>query len=145
MQERVLLLASHGGLAEGMRDTAAMVLGEFPCEVRTYSLLPGMNAQDAVATLREEVERHPQTEFVILTDVYGASVFTAFCQLLRYSNVRLFCGMNVAMVLSLLIEHSAGLDGDGALAVQETAREGVRYMTAGDLLGGVQAEEPEDF
>lgn len=99
MQERVLLLASHGGLAEGMRDTAAMVLGEFPCEVRTYSLLPGMNAQDAVATLREEVERRPQTEFVILTDVYGASVFTAFCQLLRYSNVRLFCGMNVAMVL----------------------------------------------
>ena len=98
MQDRVLLLASHGGLAEGMRDTAAMVLGEFPCEVRTYSLLPGMNAQDAVATLREEVERRPQTEFVILTDVYGASVFTAFCQLLRYSNVRLFCGMNAAIV-----------------------------------------------
>ena len=28
-----IVLASHGGLAEGLRDTLAMVLGTLPCEV----------------------------------------------------------------------------------------------------------------
>lgn len=142
MEGRVLVLASHGDLAEGMRSTLSMVLGKLPCEVRTFCLLPGHTAQEFAARLLRDVEANPEVEFVLLTDIYGASVFTALCPLVAYPNVRLFTGMNVAMALSVLIEHSECMDEQQALEVAETARDGARFVPASDVLSG---GENEDF
>ena len=143
MEDRVLVIASHGGLAEGLRDTLAMVLGTLLCEVRTYCLEPGQSAADFAAELSEEVAERSGAEFVILTDVYGASVFTAMCPLLAFPNVRLFTGMNVAMALSILIEHPLPIDDRAARAIEQAAREGARFVAPEDLRA--QGADDEDF
>ena len=39
--KRKIVLASHGGLASGLYDTAKMIVGKLPFDVEIYSLQPG--------------------------------------------------------------------------------------------------------
>lgn len=75
--KRKIVLASHGGLASGLYDTAKMIVGKLPFDVEIYSLQPGGLAEDYGRKLKKEIAAHMNTEYVILTDLYGASVFTA--------------------------------------------------------------------
>ena len=89
-----IILASHGGLSAGMKDTVQMILGELPnlyalatlrdetepITVAARRLLEGFAAEDAV---------------YIVTDVMGGSVNN------EYPAVHLICGMNASLVLTL--------------------------------------------
>ena len=96
-----IILASHGGLSAGMKDTVQMILGELP---NLYAL----------ATLRDETEpitvaaRRLLEDFAaedavyIVTDVMGGSVNNEMLTLLpEYPAVHLICGMNASLVLTL--------------------------------------------
>lgn len=96
-----IILASHGGLSAGMKDTVQMILGELP---NLYVL----------ATLRDETEpitvaaRRLLEDFAaedvvyIVTDVMGGSVNNEMLTLLpEYPAVHLICGMNASLVLTL--------------------------------------------
>ena len=99
--KRKIVLASHGGLASGLYDTAKMIVGKLPFDVEIYSLQPGGLAEDYGRKLKKEIAAHMNTEYVILTDLYGASVFTAMYLCTKLDNVRLFSGMNLNMLLSV--------------------------------------------
>ena len=96
-----IILASHGGLSAGMKDTVQMILGELPnlyalatlrdetepITVAARRLLEGFAAEDAV---------------YIVTDVMGGSVNNEMLTLLpEYPAVHLICGMNASLVLTL--------------------------------------------
>lgn len=96
-----IILASHGGLSAGMKDTVQMILGEMPnlyalatlrdetepITVAARRLLEGFAAEDAV---------------YIVTDVMGGSVNNEMLTLLpEYPAVHLICGMNASLVLTL--------------------------------------------
>lgn len=96
-----IILASHGGLSAGMKDTVQMILGELPnlyalatlrdetepITVAARRLLDGFAAEDAV---------------YIVTDVMGGSVNNEMLTLLpEYPAVHLICGMNASLVLTL--------------------------------------------
>lgn len=140
--ERVVLCASHGQLGAGLVDTARMVLGEGVGDLRSYGLVPGHVPDELVEGIAPEIEANPTTEFVVLTDVYGASVATAATRLLAYPNVRVFTGMNMAMLLSLLIEHPAPLDDAASSAIAQAAREGAREIPVAAI---APADEDNDF
>lgn len=108
--KRKIVLASHGGLASGLYDTAEMIIGKLPFDVEIYSLQPGALAEDYGRKLKKEIAAHMTTEYVILTDLYGASVFTAMYLCTELDNVRLFSGMNLNMLLSICLEHPAPLN-----------------------------------
>ena len=126
--ERKIVLASHGQLAKGLLDTAQMIIGEIAYEVEVYTLQPGKLAEDFAKGLKMEIMQNPQIEYVILTDLYGASVFTAMYSLVVLDNVYLFTGMNLNMLLSVCLEHPDHLDETAALKIQEDARAGTQYI-----------------
>ncbi len=136
--ERKIVLASHGQLAKGLLDTAQMIIGEIAYEVEVYTLQPGKLAEDFAKGLKMEIMQNPQIEYVILTDLYGASVFTAMYSLVVLDNVYLFTGMNLSMLLSVCLEHPDHLDETAALKIQEDARSGTQYIME-------SVTEEEDF
>lgn len=136
--ERKIVLASHGQLAKGLLDTAQMIIEEIAYEVEVYTLQPGKLAEDFAKGLKMEIMQNPQIEYVILTDLYGASVFTAMYSLVVLDNVYLFTGMNLSMLLSVCLEHPDHLDETAALKIQEDARSGTQYIME-------SVTEEEDF
>ncbi len=136
--ERTIVLASHGKLAEGLLDTAKMIIGEIAYEVVTYVLQPGRLAEDFSRELSQEIIAHPQREFVILTNLYGASVFSAMYPLSALKNVWLFTGMNINMLLSLCLEYPNALDERAVMQIQSDAQQGIKSV-------GITKLEEEDF
>lgn len=136
---RHLIIASHGGLAEGILDTLRLILGDTG-DARAWGLTPGHSASELVEELDREIAEHPDETYVLLADLYGASVFTSLCQLLVHPNVHLISGLNVALAIAALTE---GED-DFADEWVELARNDVRHVTIRDLENDQNAPE-DDF
>lgn len=96
-----IILASHGGMSAGLKDTLELILGE----------LPNVHA---VATTRDETEPitaatrrlldgfDPEDKVYILTDVIGGSVNNDMMTLLaEYPDLTVICGTNVCLALTL--------------------------------------------
>lgn len=134
---RELILASHGMFAEGAFDSANMIVGEQE-HVRTYRLRPGGSATDFAEELRKEIVQRPHTEYVILTDLYGASVCNAMLPLSAYENVTVFTGMNLCMVLELMMSDAEPLSEERIEELVETAKAGIQCVR-------VENTDQEDF
>lgn len=126
--KRKIVLASHGELAKGLLHTAQMIVGKLPCEAEVYSLQPGALADDYAKELKEEIQQHKDTEYVILTDIYGASVFSAMLSCVELENVTLFSGMNLNMLLSICLEHQEVLQETAIQQIVKDAREGIQHV-----------------
>lgn len=134
---REVIIASHGGFAEGALDSSTMIVGEQE-HVRTYRLRPGGSAADFADELREEVEKNPDVEYVILTDLYGASVCSAMIPLSVYPNVTVFSGMNLCLILEVLTSEPERLTDEKISGLVATAREGIQCVK-------MELGEQEDF
>ena len=51
-----VLVASHGGLSKGMKDSVSMIVGDLAQDVETYSLLPGQNPEDFYQEVLKEAK-----------------------------------------------------------------------------------------
>ena len=137
VEKRQVILASHGEFSKGLRDSLKMILGELAEDVRAYSLYPGENAADFKTALENEIKDCKDTEFVILTDVFGGSVCNALMTLSIYQNVKLFAGMNFNMGAEVLTS-VVPLDESAVEEIVDTAREGITHVV-------LKNEEEEDF
>ena len=90
MRMNRIILASHGGLSAGMKDTVQMILGELP---NLYAL----------ATLRDETEPITVAARRLLEGFAAEdAVYIEMLTLLpEYPAVHLICGMNASLVLTL--------------------------------------------
>lgn len=125
---RKLILASHGHLAEGMKDAAKLITGDLAESIETYCLLPGQSPLDYAAELQIEIQSNPETEFVIVTDLYGASVCSSMMPLTLNPNVKLFSGLCLSMVLNLLLSYVEPLT---QLTIQEVvnqSQDGIQFI-----------------
>lgn len=136
---RKIVLASHGELSEGIAKSAKMIIGEFDYEVITYSLLPGHHPDEFSKKIEIDIKDNPDVEYVIMADLFGASVANSLFQLTIYPNVILFTGMNLNMVLSVLIEYKEKLSDEDVLNIIEDSKLGMRYLS-NDIL-----TDSEDF
>lgn len=137
---RKIILASHGELSKGLADTAHMIMGSIETEIVSYCLKPGQSADSFAKELAVEISQEPNKEFVILSDLYGASVCTAFSSCLVYENVHLFAGMNINMLLAICLEYPEKLTGENVAQIVRDAQAGIKAITASDL-----ATDAEDF
>lgn len=109
-----IILASHGGLAEGARDTLSMVLGDVP-NVHVVSL-----ARDDMKPVAHELERLLDSfdggdAVYICTDMLGSSVNNAAVELMRRrGRCTVISGMNMPLVLALAV--ASGPLAPGALS-----------------------------
>ncbi|HAE16357.1 MAG TPA: PTS mannose transporter subunit IIC [Erysipelotrichaceae bacterium] len=136
--ERKIVIASHGLMAKGMEDTCRMIIGDLPYEIESYSLVPGRHPDEFRSRVEDEIRSNPEKEYVILTDLYGASVCTSMYQLLVYENVVLFSGMNLNLLLILMLEYPERLKKEDIEAIVRGSADGLKQVR-------LSAEEEEDF
>ena len=137
-----IIIASHGGLAEGMVDSIGMVAGGVADRVETYSLHPGENPNDFYETLRERVAASDE-QFIIMCDIKGGSVHNALFRLTELPNVVVFAGVTLAMALEIILTVQDKMTPEQAQQVLAAAREGVTVQVGGAL--PVDEEEDEEF
>lgn len=125
---RKIYLASHGTLSHGLEDSAKMICGIVPYSLETFSLLPGMSPQEFADSVLKSVTAEPNTEHIILTDLFGASVCSALYPLSSYQNVFLFSGMNLNILLSICVEYPDSLSKNDAKNIVKTAQQGIKFL-----------------
>lgn len=134
-----IILASHGGLSKGMKDSVSMIVGDLAKDIEIYSLLPGQNPEDFYQEVLKEA-KESEEQFLILCDIKGGSVHTALSKLAVLDNVMVFSGMNMGLVLDAVMK---GLNGKLELAeandLIEAAKDGMTVMN------GITSEDDEDF
>ena len=127
-----IILASHGGLSKGMKDSVSMIVGDLAKDIETYILLPGQNPEDFYQEVLKEA-KECEEQILILCDIKGGSVHTALSKLAVLDNVMVFSGMNMGLVLDAVMK---GLNGKLELAeandLIEAAKDGMTVMNGVD-------------
>ena len=132
-----LILASHGRLAEGMADTARMIVGD-QTELIPLSLVSGMQPELLKTKVEGMIKSWPGELTVILTDLWGGSVNTALLPLCADANVHLIAGMNLNLVLQLCL----GDVETGGMAIESILNEAQKSMVYGNAkLNEIPQEE----
>lgn len=126
--KRKVVLASHGELSEGIVKSAKMIIGEFEYEVITYTLQLGHHPDEFKDVLEEEIMANADVEYVIMVDLFGASVANSLFILTSYKNVKMFTGMNLNMLLSVLVEYKSELSDADVENIVNDSRLGVRSL-----------------
>ena len=125
---RKIILASHGEFSKGLLDSAKMIVGDLASCATSYSLYPGESAAQFALELEKVILEDKETEYVILSDLYGASVCTAMLRLTTLPNVKLFSGMNLNMVLEILTRFSDELSTEDIETLVEESRMGIQKV-----------------
>lgn len=126
-----IVLISHGGMAEGMMDSAKMFFGELE-QVTACGLQPADSPEEFDGRLQAAIEKVDSGEGVIvLADLLGGTPANRSAYKAS-KNVQIITGMNLTMLLELL-----GLRLSGEISVEsliETGQNGI--VNLNQLLGG---------
>lgn len=137
-----IILASHGKMAAGAKDTAEMILGDLP---NLYAVSTTRDETENVAdSVRDLLRGWPADDDVyVLTDVLGGSVNNDLLALLPdHPRLRLFCGMNMSLILNLAALKEAPDESDLAELLCQAREE---IMDCGAALRcAASASEEED-
>ena len=128
MQKKIVLV-SHGKLAEGLEFSVGMIFGKSD-RLSAFGLMPDGNYLEVVNGIKQLVEAEPDTQFIVVADIFGGSVCNGCMQeLLGESNVKLVAGMSMPLVLGLLMGDEALTD-EQIAAVVEEARNSTKLVEA---------------
>lgn len=137
-----MILASHGGLAAGMRDTVELIVGEVP-NVHVLSTTRDETEPIAVRARRLLGSFDPADTVYILTDVMGGSVNNEMITLLPdFPQATLLCGTNACLALSLASAEDPLSDGE-LEELLEDARS--QIVNCNKLLREAAANEEDDL
>ncbi|WP_127837461.1 PTS sugar transporter subunit IIA [Clostridium prolinivorans] len=101
-----VILASHGKLAQGMKDTLNMIVGNLET-VQAFS-----SYRDEEKSIKESIEKaiknnYGKNDIYILTDILGGSVNNDVMSLLKdYPKLHVIAGMNLSLVISIAISEN---------------------------------------
>jgi PTS system mannose-specific IIA component len=115
-----IVLVSHGSLASGMMDAAAMIVGNLEA-VAAVGLFESEAVEDLMGKIGAALAEVDQGEgILILVDAFGASPFNASARLaLERKNIEVLTGMNLPMLLELAVQREGrDLAGVTELALQ---------------------------
>ncbi|MFL0251333.1 PTS sugar transporter subunit IIA [Clostridium neuense] len=123
---RKVILASHGELAKGMLNSLSMIIGETARSIEVFCLYPGQSPNDYVEALKTKLNKND--EYIIITDITGGSVNTAFMELTKFENVKLFSGMNMNLILEIILSHPENINENESKTILENAKSGLTYI-----------------
>lgn len=136
-----IVLASHGGLADGARDTLDMIVGDVS-NVHTISLARDDKDQieDRALALIDSFD--PSDAVYVLTDMLGSSVNNQMVSLqAKRPEVTVISGMNLPLILEIALSDEPL--SEAALAeVIEQSRAGIQNIAA--LMRAAAQQEEED-
>ena len=131
-----IVLASHGRLADGMKDTLSFILGDLP----NVSTICAYVDQDV--SLRSQIDQtfaefSPEDAVVVVTDIFGGSVNNEFMALLGVKDFILVAGMNMPTLVELVSEDEPTVE--GVQSVVERGRQSIL------VCNGLASDESEEF
>lgn len=97
-----IILISHGDLAKGMAHSAEMITGK-NSNLSYYGFYPGEHPSDMISKIKTEAIDNKENYFIVISDIFGGSVFNKAIELLELENVKLLSGMNLSLVIDLLL------------------------------------------
>ena len=98
-------IASHGKLASGMVSAVEMITGSNKGLIN-YDL-HDYKVPDAIyEAMYQEIEKNPNDEYIIFTDLLGGSVHNSLLCLCSSKNVYLISGMNLGMILEIILNEN---------------------------------------
>lgn len=105
---KYLILISHGGFSEGLKNTLSMFSGEAIDSVIAIGLKPGEAVDHLSVRVNKIIDSLPNdSEFVVLADLIGGSPLTTVCNVLqshgKLQNSLVLGGMNFPMALTALM------------------------------------------
>ena len=135
-----IIIATPGELALGIKNALELIAGSMAKEISTYSLTPGKSATDFVAEIEKEMIDHPDQQFIVMGDMYGASVVNAMLSLVNYPNGVLLSGVNLSLALQVLLDGSEMISDESIDEMIKEAQKGIVRIQ----LDQIELEE-EDF
>ncbi|WP_455138694.1 PTS sugar transporter subunit IIA [Thermophilibacter sp.] len=138
-----IVLASHGGLATGMRDSLEMIVGAVP---RVHTITLERDDTDQVGErARALIESFgPDDKVYVLTDMLGSSVSNQMVELhLSRPDVTVISGMNLPLVIELALAEQP-VSAEALAMLIEQGRSGIQDVSV--LMGALtQSEEDDDL
>lgn len=123
-----IILASHGGFADGIKESAQMIFGEQE-KFKSVCLLPSMGPDEFRQKLEDAIKEVDSEEILFLVDLWGGTPFNQSSNLFEGNEEKwaIVAGMNLPMVIEALSERfTAEKSHDIAKAIVGSAKEGVR-------------------
>lgn len=128
-----MILASHGKLAEGMKDTLEMIVGKNE-NIYSFAAYSDGSETKFLEDIQALINENQDEQIVIATDVLGGSVNNEMIQLLnRYPQVYLISGMNLPVIITLatavcpltteMIEEAISMGKEGVVFVNQLMKE----------------------
>ncbi|NLJ19184.1 hypothetical protein [Globicatella sulfidifaciens] len=128
-----MILASHGKLAEGMKDTLEMIVGKNE-NIYAFAAYSDGRETKFLEDIQALINENQDEQIVIATDVLGGSVNNEMIQLLnRYPQVYLISGMNLPVIITLatavcpltteMIEEAISMGKEGVVFVNQLMKE----------------------
>ena len=136
-----IVLASHGGLADGARDTLDMIIGDVS-NVHTISLARDDKDQieDRALALIDSFD--PSDAVYVLTDMLGSSVNNQMVSLkTKRPEVTVISGMNLPLILEIALSDEP-LSEAALVEVIKQSRAGIQDIAA--LMRATAQQEEED-
>lgn len=114
-----IILASHGEFAQGLKQTAAMIIGD---SVPIYALSAFRDEDEPVLEqIKKLLATLDTTETYILTDILGGSVNNEMLTMVRkYPDIQLITGMNLPLVISIATHAGKMSESDLARIIQDS-------------------------
>lgn len=125
-----IILASHGGFAEGIKESGEMIFGKQE-NLEAVKLLPSMGPDDLKAQIEEKVEKMDTDQILFLVDLWGGTPFNQTSGLLKGNeeNWAIVTGLNLPMLIEAL---GARLGSESshevAQSIIDAAKEGVKIQ-----------------
>ena len=136
-----LVLASHGYLAEGMKNSAQIIVGK---AAKIYTICAyGKEGITLESQINELFDSFPEDdEMIVVTDIFGGSVNNEFMQRLQNRRFWLVSGMNLPLVIQLAMAEDGGCISESIKEALETGREMICFCNP---MVEVASKEQEEF
>ncbi|MDO5047556.1 MAG: PTS sugar transporter subunit IIB [Anaerococcus sp.] len=139
-----IILASHGGFANGIKESAQMIFGQQE-KFESVILEPSMGPDDFRANLEAAIKRVDSDEILFLVDLWGGTPFNQTSNLLAGHEEKwaIVAGLNLPMVIEALSERfSSEASHDIAKAIIGSAKEGIKIKP--EDLNPLEEEKKEE-
>lgn len=125
-----IIIATHGSLAEGLKDAVNLVAGE---QDRLQCI--GLRHEDSIEEFTEKIRvmaERSENDVLFLTDLLGASPYNAAAQAIsQIGEKKIACvsGVNLAMVIEAVFQRETEDVYDLAEKLVESGNQGIAKLT----------------
>ncbi|BDR60051.1 PTS sugar transporter subunit IIA [Lactobacillus xylocopicola] len=112
MAEKELILISHGTMAEGLKASAELIMGEQE-HIRTVCLLPSEGPEDFKKKFEEQTAGMNPEDLTVFADLMGGTPANVVSRMIMDGQkIHLISGMNLPLVIEWLNSQMNGMESD---------------------------------